>query len=169
MGKLNYHAEKMAPGVRLPECVIHRIGSSRFRPLNQCLPKTNLFDFVGLDSMTRYVINSICRPDEFVNLHSAILDQQSVQPWPRQPLVETASIATAAEETLPAQLRVLIITPFSITSVGAAVFLARYACSSVFLAVTSWRESPQGRSLFHSAHVPAGGHLALRAGAAARG
>jgi len=44
--------------------------------LNQCSPKTNFLDFLGLNSMTRYVINSICRPDEFVNLHSAILDQQ---------------------------------------------------------------------------------------------
>jgi hypothetical protein len=44
--------------------------------LNQCSPKTNFLDFLGPNSMTRDVLNSICRPNEFVNLHSVILDQQ---------------------------------------------------------------------------------------------
>lgn len=79
MGKLNHHAEKMPSGVCLPEYVIHGIGTGRFPPLNERLPKTNLLHFLGLNSMTRYVINSICRPDEFVNLHSAILDEQSAR------------------------------------------------------------------------------------------
>jgi len=79
MGKLNHHAEKMPPGGSLAEYIVHRIGPGRFRPLNQCLPETNLLDFLGLNSVTHYVINSIWRPDEFVNLHSAILDERSTQ------------------------------------------------------------------------------------------
>ena len=60
----------------MPEYVVDGIGSGRFRPLNQSFPKTNLLNFAGLNSMTRYVINSICRPDEFANLQSAILESR---------------------------------------------------------------------------------------------
>jgi hypothetical protein len=69
MGKLNHHAEKMPSGVGLPEDVVDRVGTSRTCALNKCVTETNLLDLVGLNSMTRYVINSICRPDEFVDLH----------------------------------------------------------------------------------------------------
>jgi hypothetical protein len=105
MGKLNHHAEKMSPGGGLPEYVVHGIGSGRLRPLNQCLPKAKLLDFTGLNSMTRYVVNSICRPDEFVNLHSAILDEQSAgNNESANLLFETASIPTAAaHDPAPAQ------------------------------------------------------------------
>lgn len=105
MGKLNHHTEKMPPGSSLPEYVIHGIGSGWLRPLNQCLPKTNLLDFAGLNPMTRYVVNSICRPDEFVNLHSAILDEQSARNNESGNLLfETAAIATAAaQDPAPAQ------------------------------------------------------------------
>src|ERR1035438_1454857 len=75
----------MPTGGRLSEYVIHRIGSGGLCPLNQCLPKTNILDFAGLNSVTRDVIDSIRRPDKFVNLHSATLDEQSAQdPAPAQ-------------------------------------------------------------------------------------
>jgi len=64
----------MPPGRSLPKDVVEGIFSQRLRPLNQGAPKTNFLDFFGPNSVTRYVINSIGRPDEFVNLHAAILD-----------------------------------------------------------------------------------------------
>jgi hypothetical protein len=89
----------------LPENVVHGIGSGRLRPSNQCFPKANILDFGGLNSVTCYVINSICRPDEFVNLHSAILDEWSARNNESgSVLSKTASIArAAAQDPAPAQ------------------------------------------------------------------
>jgi hypothetical protein len=64
----------MPSGHSLTEDVEYGILPWRLRPLNQCLAKTNFLDFFGPNSVTRDVFNSICQPDEFVNLHSAILD-----------------------------------------------------------------------------------------------
>jgi hypothetical protein len=69
MGKLNHHAEKVTSCDGLPEDVVDRVGTSRSCALNKCLTETNLLDLVGLNSMTGYVINSICRPDESMDLH----------------------------------------------------------------------------------------------------
>ena len=43
--------------------------------LNQCLAKTNFFDFFGLNAVTANVSDSIWRPDELANPHPLILHQ----------------------------------------------------------------------------------------------
>jgi hypothetical protein len=44
--------------------------------LNQSLPKTIVLNLVGLNPMARDVFNTIFGPDEFVNLHLVIPNQE---------------------------------------------------------------------------------------------
>ncbi len=66
----------MASGERLPQHVVDGVGPRRFGALHQSSPKAHFFQLMRLNAVFANVPNAIFRPNELIDGHLAILDEE---------------------------------------------------------------------------------------------
>ena len=74
--ELNDNAEQVTTCIRLAAHLVDRVFALRLRSLHQATTKADLFDFFRRYSVACNVVNSVLRPDEFLDPHSTILPDQ---------------------------------------------------------------------------------------------
>ena len=67
----------MTTRCRLPQNVVNRILTERLRSLHKRLAKTNVLDFFRFDAVFTNVLDTISRPHELIDSHSAILGERT--------------------------------------------------------------------------------------------